>query len=120
MRVGVCNGVLKSIREHLAINNQWQPANNTLAGYSRASCRNTNRSGACIERLPGCQSAWEKLSYSHKREYTEHILNAKKEVTRQMHIIKPWKSSLPIKNPEVTVQEYNHHNPVARSQSFES
>lgn len=88
MGAGPCIGVLKAIREklgkkpgesiHVAV---WQDISERVIEPppDLAVALNAN---------PIANQTWLKLSYSHKREYAQYILTAKKEETRRLHVLK--------------------------------
>ena len=88
MGVGACIGILKTIRDrlgkgagdrvHLVV---WQDATTRVI-------ETPPDLAIALKGNPLAAAAWEKLSYSHKREHVEAITSAKKEETRRTRIEK--------------------------------
>ena len=88
MGAGPCIGVLKVIREQLGKGHGdrihvevWQDTTERVIDIPPDLAQG-------LKDNPTADHAWEKLSYSHRREYAEYILSAKKEETRQSRVIK--------------------------------
>jgi len=88
MGAGPCIGILKAIREQL----HKDPGDSVhVVLWQNTSARQVDTPpdlAAALQANPIAAAAWEKLSFSHKREYVDAILDAKKEATRQARILK--------------------------------
>jgi len=59
-----------------------------VAGYSTRVVETPPDLAQALKTSPVAREAWERLSYSHKREYAEYIQSAKKEETRRLRVMK--------------------------------
>ena len=88
MGAGPCIGILKAIREKLG----KDPGDSVhVVVWQDTAARLVETPpdlAAALKANPIAAAAWEKLSYSHKREYVDAILGRKKEETRQARIQK--------------------------------
>jgi hypothetical protein len=88
MGAGPCIGVLKAIREKLGKG----PGDSLhVVVWQDMAVRQVDTPpdlAAALTENPMAAAAWERLSYSHKREYVDAILDAKKDATRQARIRK--------------------------------
>jgi hypothetical protein len=88
MGTGPCIGILKAIREklgkgpgdcvHVVV---WQDA-------TPRTVETPPDLAAALNENPTAAAAWERLSFSHKREYINVILDAKKAETRRARVQK--------------------------------
>lgn len=88
MGAGPCIGVLKAIREKSG----KRPGDSLHVVVWQDTAERVVEMPPDLEQAlkanPTVGQAWKKLSYSHKREYVESILSAKKEDTRHARIEK--------------------------------
>jgi len=88
MGTGPCIGVLKAIREKLGKG----PGDRVhVVVWQDTAARQVHAPpdlAAALKENPIAAAAWEKLSFSHKREYVDAVLDAKKEETRRARILK--------------------------------
>ena len=88
MGAGPCIGILKSIREQLGKG----PGDSVHVVVWQDTAPRVIETppdlAAALKDNPAAAAAWEKLSYSHKREYVDAITSAKKEETRRQRIQK--------------------------------
>ncbi len=88
MGAGPCIGVLKAIREKLGKG----PGDSIhVVVWQDTAARQVDTPpdlAAALKDNSIAAAAWEKLSFSHKREYVDAILDAKKEETRRTRILK--------------------------------
>jgi uncharacterized protein YdeI (YjbR/CyaY-like superfamily) len=88
MGAGPCIGILKAIREKLGKG----PGDSIhVIVWQDTTPRQVEMPpdlAAALTENSSAAAAWEKLSFSHKREYVDAILDAKKEETRRVRILK--------------------------------
>jgi hypothetical protein len=88
MGSGPCIGVLKAIREQIGKQSGDTVHVKLWKDEAPRTVEIPDDLGSELERTPEISQLFEKLSYSHKREYIQWITDAKKEDTRKARVLK--------------------------------